>query len=297
MEKNKQGKGKDLSLYRLIVAVIYSGKRDNRMVDFENVGFSNSFMFGKIMEKPERAKPFLEQILGFKIDHIEYLEREKGIDEKFDGRGIRMDIYAEDGKTVYDCEMQTTDKGNLPKRSRYYQSLIDIRLLKRKDDFKVLQRSFVIFVCTFDPFLRGEYIYSFENRCNEVPDLILNDEAYRIFVNTKGTKGDVSEEFRELMRFVDTSEDRCYGNDLANELLSDLKAARTNQEWRDTFMTWERYGKECREEGREEGREESIHEMVENMIRENIPTDVIARIAKVAPSEVEKIMASMSVTA
>lgn len=263
------------------------------VIDYEKVGFSNNFMFGKIMENPERAKPFLEQILRFKIDHIEYLEREKGIDEKYDGRSIRMDIYAEDGKAVYDCEMQTTDKGNLPKRSRYYQSLIDIRLLKRSDDFKVLKKSFVIFVCTFDPFGYGHYIYSFENRCNEVPELLLYDEAYKIFVNTEGTKGDVSEEFKELMRFVKTSEDRTYNSSLANELLADLKAARNNEEWRETFMTWERYGKECREEGVEIGRREGIEKatrlFIEKLILKGLPSKEIAEYASVTEAEVEAI--------
>ena len=69
--------------------------------DYSQLGFSNKFMFGKLMENDERCRRLLEQILGFKIHHIEKLEREKTIDEKYDGHGIRLDIYVEDGKTVY----------------------------------------------------------------------------------------------------------------------------------------------------------------------------------------------------
>ncbi len=91
-------------------------------------GFANDFNFGKIMENPDRCKRFLEQILDIKIDHIEYPpEHEKVIKETLEGHGIRLDIYVDDGKTVYNCEMQAKNTGNIPKRSRYYQSLIDVR--------------------------------------------------------------------------------------------------------------------------------------------------------------------------
>ena len=50
--------------------------------EYLQLGFSNKFMFGKLMENDERCRHFLEQILGFKIHHVEKLEREKTIDEK-----------------------------------------------------------------------------------------------------------------------------------------------------------------------------------------------------------------------
>lgn len=243
-------------------SAILLGKKVRKMTDFNEVGFSNNFMFGKIMEKPERAKAFLEQILGFDIDHVEYLEREKQVDERYDGRSIRMDIYASDGKNVYDCEMQTTNTRNLPKRSRYYQSMIDIGLLKRNDNFRALKKSFVIFICTFDPFDKNQCIYTFENKCNEVEDLLLNDESIKIFVNTKGTEGDVTDEFKDLLRFIDTSEDRVYSNSLANELLAALKLVKNNEEWRHEYMTLSQYGNDCRNEGREVERIESIQKML-----------------------------------
>lgn len=244
--------------------------------EYSQLGFSNKFMFGKLMENDERCKRLLEQILGFKIHHIEKLEREKTIDEKYDGHGIRLDIYVEDGKTVYNCEMQNTNEHNLPKRSRYYQSQIDSSSLQKGVPYRQLTKSFVIFICTFDPFSRGQYVYTFENRCMEVPDLNLGDETTKIFVNTKGNYGNTSEEFKELLRFIDTSEDRPYDNDLANDLLSDLKKARNNEEWRHDYMTWRDYGNDCREEGRVEGREEGLVEVIENMLRKGkTPQEIV----------------------
>lgn len=223
--------------------------------NYENIGISNDFMFGYIMKDPKKCKPFLEQILGFSIHHIEYIERQKGVDMKIDARSIRMDIYVEDGSTVYNCEMQTTSNRNLPKRSRYYQGQIDLNLISKGADFKELKRSFIIFICTFDPFGEDRYLYTFENTCRENPDLHLNDEAIKLFVNTKGTKGNVSRQFKELVHFLDTSEvgEDCENN-LVHELKDALERARNNTEWRHDYMTWEMMRKECREEGREEGR-------------------------------------------
>ncbi|MFR3412251.1 MAG: hypothetical protein ACLTS1_06890 [Coprococcus sp.] len=75
---------------------------------YEELGFTNDFMFCKIMQDKDICKPFLEEILGIKIDRIEYLEPQKTIDLKVDAKSVRLDIYVDDGKTVYDCEMQTS---------------------------------------------------------------------------------------------------------------------------------------------------------------------------------------------
>lgn len=101
---------------------------------YEELGFTNDFMFCKIMQDKNICKPFLEEILGIKIDHIEYLEPQKTIDLKVDAKSVRLDIYVDDGKTVYDCEMQTSFFKNIPKRSRYYQGFIDMDLIKKGVD-------------------------------------------------------------------------------------------------------------------------------------------------------------------
>lgn len=232
------------------------------ITEYSELGFSNNFMFGKLMENPERCKRFLEQILGLRIQNIKYVEKEKTLEEKYDGRGIRLDIYVDDGKTIYNCEMQTSNIGNLPKRSRYYQSKIDINSLKKGEDYNLLKKSYVIFICTFDPYGKNQYIYTFENMCREETGVFLGDETIKIFINTKGSVGDISEEYKELLRFIDSSQDRYYNNKLANDLLSDLKKARSNEEWRHDYMTWVDYGNECRAEGRAEGRADNVEAML-----------------------------------
>ncbi len=93
---------------------------------WEDVGISNDFMFCKVMQQPELCKELLQRILpDLWIDHIEYPEAQKEIRADMDAKSVRLDVYIKDGiGTVYDIEMQVADTMELPKRTRYYQSLI-----------------------------------------------------------------------------------------------------------------------------------------------------------------------------
>ena len=120
-------------------------------------------------------------------------------------KSLRLDVYVEDGEgTVYDIEVQTTDKGNLGKRTRFYQSMIDIRVLEKGQDYKKLKKSFIIFICNYDPYGRSRYIYTFRNRCDEDFDILLKDEATKIVINTKGTVGDIGEDLKAVISYMDT---------------------------------------------------------------------------------------------
>ena len=99
-------------------------------------------------------------------------------------------------------EVQTSDKKNLPRRMRYYQSTIDISILKQGVDYKELKASYVIFICSYDEFGRGRYIYTFENTCREEPGLTFGDDAYKVVVNTKGCRGEISEELMEAIIYT-----------------------------------------------------------------------------------------------
>ena len=244
--------------------------------EYSTLGIANDFMFGHVMSDPELCKEFLQQILNIKIDHVEMLESQKSISDKIDAHGIRLDIYVDDGKTIYNCEMQTSDTAGLPKRSRYYQSQIDMTLLKPGELYTQLKKSFVIFICTFDPFGKGRYVYRFENLCIDEPEIALNDEAIKVFVNTKGTVGDVSEEFKELMHFIDTSEMAEYKNPLVNAMKRELEKARSREEWRKDFMSLEMLKTECEARGRREGEARGLLKGMWSLVNSGLISSAVA---------------------
>ena len=179
---------------------------------WENLKLSNDFMFAKVMRNPELCKGILERLLDIQIDYIEYPEEQKVIDISKDSKSVRLDVYLKDEKgTVYNVEIQTTNNKNLPKRTRYYQGMIDLNAIEKGADYRGLPTSFIIFICTFDAFGEGRWKYTFKNFCEEDLKISLNDETYKVFFNTNGTKGKISKDAKNILKFIadNTTEDDC----------------------------------------------------------------------------------------
>lgn len=159
-------------------------KKKLKTQEYRELGITNNFIFKKVMRNHKLCKQLLEVILGVKIKRIEYQEEEKTIEHSLNARGVRLDVYVEDDEnTVYNVEMQTTNPQNLPKRSRYYQGMIDLNLIQKGENYNLLRKSYVIFICTKDIFGKGRHIYTFENICIQDKDIRLNDEATKVFLN------------------------------------------------------------------------------------------------------------------
>ena len=227
---------------------------------FEELEIRDDFMFGVIMRNPKYCKPFLETVLNIKIGHIEYPKSQEVIDLSADAKGVRLDVYVEDGKgTIYNIEMQTTIDKNIPKRMRYYQGMIDLNILEKGEDYRSLKKSFVIFVCTFDLFGQGRHVYTFENRCVQDLELPLSDDTVKIILNTKGILDDVSIEMKSLLDYIDGKEPE---DDFTKELDDAVNEVRDNEKWRLEYMTLQMSYQEKYElgvqDGIELGREQGI---------------------------------------
>ena len=91
------------------------------------------------------CKELLELILDIKIRKVEIAEQQKNVDITYDGKGVRFDVYVDDAEnTVYDIEIQTTRQKDLPKRTRYYQGMIDLNLIQKGMRYSELKKSYVI---------------------------------------------------------------------------------------------------------------------------------------------------------
>ena len=195
----------------------------------------NDFLFGVVMRQEQFCKPLLEYILGFRIRRIVYASEQESFEGAVpDAKSIRMDVYVEDDKgTVYDLEVQTTDKRNLGKRTRYYQSMIDIRALEKGQDYKKLKKSYVIFICNYDPYGRSRYIYTFRNRCDEEFDIELRDDAVKIIVNTKGTRGNISDELKAVIKYMDTG---VASDEYTRALDTEVESVKSDEKVRMNYM-------------------------------------------------------------
>ncbi|MDE5897842.1 MAG: Rpn family recombination-promoting nuclease/putative transposase [Treponemataceae bacterium] len=206
---------------------------------WEAATLADNFIFCKVMAaNPGFCKELLELLLGIEIDRIEHPAAEHSLKIDYGSKGIRFDVYVKDGTgRCFDIEVQTTKRKNIARRSRYYQSLMDVDALAAGADYGDLKDGYVIFLCLDDPFGRGLPVYRFTNTCAEDASVSLGDGAHKIFYNA--AKHDImpGEALRSFFRFLAGAADD--GSALSGRLDAMVSRAKTNAQWRHQFMTWE----------------------------------------------------------
>ena len=223
---------------------------------FEQLDLKDAFLFSAALEDPEACRLILELFLGYPIANIT-VHAEHSILLSSDFKSVRLDIYASDELSVgYNMEMQNEKENNLPMRSRYYQSELDIAALKPGEDYNDMKPGYIIFICTFDPFGKGLYKYTFENRCLET-DMPLGDKTMKIFFNTKGTNPEeVSEELLAFLAYVEDSTDSCAEktqSETVHKIHNRIKELKKNREMGAKFMLLEELIKSAEKKAGAEG--------------------------------------------
>ena len=240
------------------------------------------------MLKKAICKAVLERLLDISIKDIVYIQEEKPLDVSLETKSVRLDVYVNDDKgTVFNIEMQTSkDMEELVKRTRFYQSILDMYHLQKGQKYMTLNDSYIIFICTFPVFSGNRHKYTFKNICMEEHDILLNDGATKLFLSTKGTKDDIS---KPLQRFLDY--------DLLRDIESAVDEAKHCETWReeysmlsmDHYTYWKEGVAEGRAEGLAEDRVEGKAEVVVQMLREKLSLEMIAKLTNLTLDEIKKI--------
>ena len=168
----------------------------------EDLCFSDDFMFGAVMRDSSICKGVLERLLKIKIDHIEYPELQKSISPFYNQKGVRLDVYAAGSGQVFDVECQSYKISSIGKRTRYYQSMLDMDSLLKGKDYSELKESYIIFICLDDPFDAGLPVYTFERKCREDENVNLNDKTHHLVFNAAAYEKEKNPEIRDFLAFV-----------------------------------------------------------------------------------------------
>ncbi|MCJ0538859.1 Rpn family recombination-promoting nuclease/putative transposase, partial [Enterococcus cecorum] len=180
-------------------------------------------------------------------------------------RGVRFDaVVQDDQKRYYDIEMQVENTGDLGKRARYYQSQIDNETLMKGQTFHNLKESFVIFLCAFDPFSHGLRRYQFHQYEDTIRDLRLDTYSHVLFVNSKGTEGEVSNDLAGIIDVMNQKPNQT--NPLASKLMKEIDYYNQNSEKRRELMDYATRLLDERLIGEEKGRQEGRREGLRNII-------------------------------
>ncbi|MEE3471721.1 MAG: PD-(D/E)XK nuclease family transposase [Butyrivibrio hungatei] len=181
------------------------------------------------------------------------------------GRDITLDIHAidEDGEEI-NVEVQGSSEGAHVRRARFHSAVMDSRMLKENDPFKILKDSYVIFIYKHDKFGKGLPIYRAERVISEIEEP-LNDGSHIVYVNGN-YKG--NDEIGKLMAdFRSTSSDGMNYKELADG----LHHFKETEEGRDVMCESvkkyaEEYAKEYAKEYAEEYATDTKIEMVKNLM-------------------------------
>ena len=263
---------------------------------FDELTFQDNFIFQKVMLKKHICKAVLERLLDISIKDIVYIHEEENLDVRWDTKSVRLDVFVNDDKgTVLNIEMQTSkDMEELVKRTRFYQSILDMYHIQKGQKYTTLNDSYVIFICTFPVFTGHRHKYTFRNVCIEDHDIALNDGATKLFLSTKETQNDVSKPLQAFLDYID-------GQKATDELLRDIDDAvhevKHCEAWKEEYsmlsMDHYKYWKEGMTEGIAEGlaqgEAKGKAEVVIQMLRKQLSLEMIAEVTNFTVEEVRNI--------
>ena len=202
------------------------------------------------------CRQVVELILGIRIGKIRYLSAQDEHKTDPDSMRIIMDVFLRDENRIINVEVQTGHKKELPKRSRYYQSVADVSTTSTGTKYRDLPENILIFICTFDPFDRNFPRYTFQYICNEDKRLKLKDGSLRIFLNTKATE--LSALDQKLQAFYHYLQGGIAESSLTQEIFSKITTLKNNALERRFYMTLALKLADARYDGYDEGLEKGI---------------------------------------
>ena len=250
----------------------------------QDLNLVDRFLFDETMEVPGMYQITVNILLENKVILLDRVQTEKEFRVSPILRSVRLDVVSMDvsGK-IYYTEMQKKNTGNLVKRSRYYQSQLDVSLLEPGSvNFNLLNDACLILITPFDLFGKGLYRYTFSGVCEECPELKLQDGAARVFINTRGKNhSEFSQEFLEFMEYLtDTSDQKAESasSERIKMMHKEVQKIKASEKMGVKYMQkWEERVYD-RLEGKIEGKKEakdSLNKLNQALIRDNRLEDLV----------------------
>ena len=260
------------------------------MKPIEELTFTDDYMFGYVMRNPEICKGLLERLLKIKIERLEYPELQKTITPHYENKGVRLDVYVQDSNRVFDVEVQNILDDDLPTRTRYYQSMMDIDLLLKGKKYSELKESFIIFVCKDDFYGEGLPCYTFSNLCHEKRTLEFGDKTHKVIFNASAFSKEKDLERKSLLEYINNKESTSDFTKMIDLLVEKTKE---NQTFRGDYMAWGLAEQDAEKrgynagiadglaqgisQGISQGAEQKAIETAKNLLAMKLPLDSIAK--------------------
>ena len=260
------------------------------MKPVDELTFTDDYMFGYVMRNEEICKGLLERLLQIKIERLEYPELQKSITPHYENKGVRLDVYVQDSTRVFDVEVQNILDDELPTRTRYYQSMMDIDLLLKGKKYSELKECYIIFVCKDDFFGENLPCYSFSNLCHEKTNLELGDKTHKIIFNASSFSKEKDLERKSLLEYI---KDKKSTSDFTKMIDQLVEKTKENQTFRGDYMAWGLAEQDAEKRGYNagiaDGAEQAKIDTAKKLLLENLPIDLIVRTTGLPLESVQKL--------
>ena len=228
-----------------------------KRIPFEDLQFTDHFMFEKVLMDEEICRELLERLLKIKVTKVVYHDIEKVIEPYYESRGIRLDVYVKDSDKVYDIELQNTKVPDLGKRCRYYQSMLDVDNLIKNQDYSELPQSFIIFICTFDPFAKKLPIYTLKIFCEEDKAIELKNDAVIKIFNTKNYAAEKDVDICNFLEYIELGKP---ADNFTTKIDSTIAKIKQQESFKREYAMRHPYITDIRREAIEEGIQQGLEQ-------------------------------------
>ena len=191
--------------------------------------FSDWPMFDRLMEDEALCRELIEIILDEPISDIEYIATEDDVRPTLTNHGVRLDAFVKTKGEICDIEMQTTKRGALGKRMRYYQGALDTQTLHKGENYKKLPPCYIIFICMHDPFGEGIPVYTLDVECREEPGTRVGHGFIWKALSAPAWEKLPEGRLRNLLHYVWTGD--VGGDSFAGRLAVAVDNANEDEEW------------------------------------------------------------------
>lgn len=272
------------------------------MKSIDELTFTDNGMFQEVLKDPQICSKLIERLLHVQVNKIQYPKLEKRIAPYYTSKGVRLDVYLKDSDKIIDIEMQSSSFTALGKRTRYYQSMIDIDALLKGEKYPNLKDSYILFICKEDPFQeetkKGFSLpcYTFKNICLQNSEVNLNDKSLKVIYNASAYEKETDQKIRDFLHFVYTN---IPGEDDFTKLLSaTVEKIKDNDKFRRDYAAMNLHDFDITEEAKKQGRIEGIEIGVQQKAEEDarglytngVSIELIAKSLKMTEEEVREIV-------
>lgn len=234
------------------------------------------FMFMLVMQEKSICKKVAEILLDIKIRDIIYTETQKEGRPFYISKSVRFDAFIANTDKVINIEMQSSHYANLMLRARYYQSMLDVSLLKAGESYENLQESYLLFICKDDPFYKGLPVYTIKPYCQELLDFSITDRTQKKFFACKFyekiAESDIA--LKAFMEYIYTYKATNDFTKVVDNFIEDQKRMEENIVKYSNFNMVEM---DARIAGKKEGIQEGVSSIVKGMLANNLDYDIIKK--------------------